>query len=410
MQRRLLVLDDDAQVARTISHIAEDQGFEVRVASGPVPFFAAIDSGWPTHLAIDLVMPGMDGVEVLRSLAQRRCAARIIVTSGMGAKVLESARRGAAERGLCIAGILPKPFKAQSLRDLLALSGPVACPGVATCAEPATRGLTVSASDLDTALQQDQFVLHYQPKVRLDDHRVVGFEALVRWEHPRIGLVSPHQFIGVAEQTGRVAPLTYRIFEMGLAWLATCPAPSLSLAFNLSASSLGDLGLADRLMASCNSNGIEPARVSLELTETSAMTDPAAALDVLTRLRIKGFSLSIDDFGTGYSSMLQLARLPFSEIKIDRSFVQSMLGSDESRKIVDSILNLGRTLGLTTVAEGVETEATRQLLREHGCDVAQGYLFGRPMSGEDALHWLSGRVIAVASSGIAATADVMGGL
>lgn len=389
MKGKLLVLDDDAQVAGTISKIAEDDGFEVRLASGAVPFFAAIDSGWPTHLAIDLVMPGMDGVEVLRSLAQRRCTASIIVTSGMGAKVLESAQRGATERGLCIAGILPKPFKPQRLRDLLAQGCPVACPYVGACAEPAARGLHVSALDLDTALQQDQFVLHYQPKLRLDDGQVVGFEALARWDHPKLGLISPHQFIGVCEQTGRIAPLTYRIFELGLTWLATCPDPSVSLAFNLSAHSLGDLGLADRLMRMCAHAGIAPSRINLELTESGAMTDPASAIDVLTRLRIKAFSLSIDDFGTGYSSMLQLARLPFSEIKVDQSFVQSMLSSDESRKIVESILNLGRTLGLTTVAEGVESHATRLLLRELGCDVAQGYLFAKPMGGADALRWLT---------------------
>jgi EAL domain-containing protein (putative c-di-GMP-specific phosphodiesterase class I) len=381
---RLLVLDDEESVARTIGAIAEASGFETRACTRSSDFFAAVDEGWPTHIALDLVMPAMDGVEVLRALAGRGCRATIIITSGMGTKVLEAAQRSAAERGLVIAGILPKPFKAGALRDLLD-----ECASARIEASSRNQARRISAEDIVAALDEDRIVVHYQPKIRLSNGAAIGFEALVRMHHPIHGLILPDDFIPEAENTGTIVPLTYRIFKLTLGWLAgLATADAHSVAVNLSARHLTELELADRLAAMCSEAGISTQRINLELTETSAMTDPAAAFDILTRLRIKGFKLSIDDFGTGYSSMQQLARLPFSEIKIDKSFVMSMHKSEESLKIVGSIINLGRSLGLTTVAEGVEDEAALNLLRELGCELAQGYYFAKPMEGLQTHDWL----------------------
>lgn len=381
---RLLVLDDEESVARTIATLAEAAGFETRTCTRSEHFFAAVDQGWPTHIALDLVMPSMDGVEVLRALAARACTAAIIITSGMGTKVLEAAQRSAAERGLVIAGILPKPFTAGALSDLL---DGCASARVEAASENTTR--RVSAKDIAAALDEDRIVVHYQPKIRLSSGAAVGFEALVRMRHPHHGLTFPDDFIPKAENTGMIVPLTYRIFKLALGWLASLDAADAhSVAVNLSTRHLIELDLADRLAAMCAEAGIAAERITLELTETSAMTDPAAAFDILTRLRIKGFKLSIDDFGTGYSSMQQLARLPFSEIKIDKSFVMSMHRSEESLKIVGSIINLGHSLGLTTVAEGVENEAALDLLRELGCELVQGYYFARPMEAPQVHDWL----------------------
>jgi len=166
----------------------------------------------------------------------------------------------------------------------------------------------------------------------------------------------------------------------------------LTLSVNISASSLSHLDLFERLDDYCQSMGIAPERIIFELTETCAMEDPVSSLDILTRLRMKGFHLSIDDFGTGFSSMLQLARLPFSEIKIDKSFVMTAAESKESRTVIKTIIDLGHGLGLYTSAEGIESKETLEYLRSIGCDLAQGYAIARPMTGDAVIDWLrSGR-------------------
>jgi EAL domain-containing protein (putative c-di-GMP-specific phosphodiesterase class I)/CheY-like chemotaxis protein len=387
MKKRLLILDDDEAVGKTIEAIARRCGFETRLCMTPDGFFADIDAWLPSHAAIDLVMPTMDGIEVLRSLAGKHCAARIIVTSGMGAKILESAQRLATERGLNFLGILPKPFKADLLRELLnrhagdEVAFPRSALGIAD--------EKISADALAGAIRENQLVLHFQPKVDLPSRATVGFEALVRWNHPERGLIAPDKFIPLAEATGLIGELSEWTFDAGLSWLASLPRKDMTLALNLSPSVLRDLYLADRLSQRCRLLGVDPQRITLELTETNAMSDPGDALDIMTRLRIKGFKLSIDDFGTGYSSMVQLARLPFSELKIDKGFVVSMAESAESKKIVEATIRLGHSLGLTTVAEGVETQEVLMLLDKLGCDLAQGYFFSRPLPGDLAMDFIA---------------------
>ena len=388
---RLLILDDDSAVARTIAAIAQVERFEVRLSSEPEAFFEQVAIWSPTHLAVDLVMPGMDGIEVLRTLAARRCSARIIVTSGMGAKVLESARNAAAERGLHIAGILPKPFKADALRELLR-SMHVGVLSNQDNAAPRKRVL--NEQDLRMALDSFEVLAYFQPKVELSEGAVHGFEALARWQHPVFGLLQPEEFIPLAEKSGMIDALTYRLFAKALSWLSQLPnALDQSIAINLSVQNLEDLRLADRLADECARYQVAPDRVILEITESGAMRNPVDAMDTLTRLRIKGFRVSLDDFGTGFSSMVQLARLPFSEMKIDKSFVGSMTQSPESRKIVESIIQLGNSLGLQTVAEGLEDATTMAMLRDAGCRLAQGFYFARPMEPAAAKRWYAQRVL-----------------
>jgi EAL domain-containing protein (putative c-di-GMP-specific phosphodiesterase class I) len=342
----------------------------------------------PSHIIIDLLMPGLDGVEVLRNLAASDCGANIIMMSGMGSKVLESAQRAGLERGLRITGILPKPFKPAELRTLL----DVRADG-RTHPEPlAVADREVLLDDIGPALRDGQFVLHYQPKVDLASGRPAGVEALVRWQHPESGLLPPDRFLPLIEQSGNMDLLTVRVIEAGLAWFTDVARDSaLQLAINISAGSLTDVNFADLLHERCARFDVDPARIILELTETTAPRQTAELLDILTRVRLKGFQLSIDDFGTGYSSLVQLAQLPFSEIKIDRSFVQGLHSSDEARKIVATTVGLGKQLQLTTVAEGVENEAQAHALADLRCDQAQGYFFARPMDGATAQAWLRER-------------------
>ena len=386
--KRLLILDDERTVAQTVAFAAERHGFLVRLTDSAKDFFEDVARFSPSHIIIDLLMPGMDGVEVLRNLAALGCEANIIMMSGMGAKVLESAQRAGLERGLRISGILPKPFKPAELRALLdADTQPPSRMDAMTEADH-----EVSLGELEVALRTDQFVLHYQPKICLASGKPAGVEALVRWQHPKLGLLSPDRFLPLVEQSGNMDLLTYRVIETGLAWFAEAGrGNALTLAINIAGSSLTDVIFTDVLNEQCALLGIDPARIVLELTETSATQRTADAMDILTRVRLKGFQLSIDDFGTGYSSLVQLAQLPFSEIKVDKSFVAAMFGSDEADKIVAITIALGKALHLTTVAEGVENERQLQALAELECDQAQGFNIARPMDGDAARAWLRER-------------------
>lgn len=399
---RLLVLDDDPMIGATIESIAKSAGFESRVTTRPDEFFEALESWSPSHIALDLIMPDMDGVEVLVELAHRECTARIIITSGVGSRVLDAAARSAAEHGLPIAGVVPKPFSPKDLREMLLRDNdelPETRAGMRGARTGSAQG-EITEAELGQAIEREEFSLVYQPKVHCAGGELAGFEALVRWESPKRGLVSPVMFIPLAESSGLIGELTRQIIVSAIDWFSqgmpreacddqrsTDLVEQLTLSINLSARSLADVEFIDLVRQSCKNAGVDPRRVVFELTETSAMEDPVTSLDLLTRLRMKGFQLSIDDFGTGFSSMLQLVRLPFSEIKVDKSFVMSAARSEESRAVIRSVVELGHSLGLRTTAEGVEDQDTLEYLKEIGCDLAQGYLISRPLDRNDALDW-----------------------
>ncbi len=416
---RILILDDEPLTGQTIRSIAEFAGFQARHTTDPETFFALLRDWDPGHIALDLIMPDMDGVQVMIRLAELQCRARIIVTSGVGTRVLDAAARSAAEHGLRIAGVLAKPFSPPRLRELL-LHAPddadVWAKARTTDPPPAREKGAPDTGDrqqpgitreqLQEALENDELFVVYQPKLHCRTGILTGFEALVRWQSPRLGLVHPDRFIPLAEQCGLIDRLTVRVLEKSLAWLQRLPGEVaadnndqylsqrmkvITLSLNISAASLNNLTLFDRMDALCEDWGIERERVILELTETSAMEDPVASLDILTRLRMRGYQLSIDDFGTGYSSMLQLARLPFSEIKVDKSFVMTAAESEESRTVIRSIIDLGHGLGLQATAEGIEDESTMDYLTSVGCDLAQGFYIARPMPERQLLEWLIAR-------------------
>ncbi|WP_440997576.1 EAL domain-containing response regulator [Arhodomonas sp. SL1] len=388
---RILILDDDPQVGQTVAWMAENLGMQSRATTNPTRFFELLEEWPPSHIVLDLVMPAMDGVEIMRHLAGRHCQARIIISSGVGTRVLDAARRAAAEHALPVAGVLPKPFTTDKLEDLLHRGTELAA------------GETVAASHLppeippawiEQALKTREIEVAYQPKVACGDGSVMGFEVLARWHHPQHGVIPPDRFVPVAEANGLIRSLTERVLESSLIWMAGRDAVEsrvtpLTLAVNLSARCLDDVTFADHLAGQCRDHGIEPERVTLELTETAAMEDTVTALDLLTRLRMKGFHLAIDDFGTGYSSMVQLTRLPFSELKIDKSFTIAATASEEARTIVRSTIDLSRSLGLEAVAEGVEDAATLELLQELRCDMAQGYYIAPPMPPDAIADWLT---------------------
>lgn len=384
---RLLILDDDPSIGATIALMAQSSHVECRYTSLAKDFYAELQSWQPTHIALDLVMPDQDGIEVLHHLAELGCRASIIITSGVEGRVLEAAHRSAKEHGLNIAGTIAKPFSLAALRGLLA-QAPAAIEATGPIDHSPMSSFEVTREMLVAAMDSGQLHMVFQPKVTCRDGRLAGFEGLVRWQHPEHGTIVPDQFIPLVEQSGLSDRLTEIVFETAFGWFAPRRDSDLSLALNVSAASLGHIEIADRLADLCEKHVVDPSSVIIEVTESSAMNDQTAALDLLTRLRLKGFHLSIDDFGVGYSSLVQLARMPFSELKIDRSFVMTASHSTESRNIICAIIGLGKSLGLRTVAEGVEDLGTFGFLKDAGCDLAQGYFIGRPMNGEAVSHWM----------------------
>jgi diguanylate cyclase (GGDEF)-like protein len=244
--------------------------------------------------------------------------------------------------------------------------------------------------ELRRAIDQQQLVLHYQPKVDAHSGAVLGVEALVRWQHPEHGLLPPGEFIPLAERTGLIGPLTKYVLDEALHqchdWRRT--GHELAVAVNVSARSLLDLAFPDQV-AGLLARWEVPARLLLvEITESTIMADPTHALEILGRLNAMGVQVAIDDFGTGYSSMAHLKSLPVHELKVDRSFVSQMTSSTSDAVIVRSTVDLGRNLGLRVVAEGVEDLATWQELDALGCDAIQGYYTSRPVPADDLIHWL----------------------
>jgi EAL domain-containing protein (putative c-di-GMP-specific phosphodiesterase class I)/GGDEF domain-containing protein len=407
---RLLILDDDPLTGQTIRNIAALAGFGVELTANHTDFFAALVDWQPDVIALDLVMPEMDGVEVIAELARRNCICKIIITSGVGGRVLDAAGRSATERGLDIIGVLPKPFTPASLRELLAKCPP---PGsLKKSSRNLDEGFRAALSSKTTpqelvrAIKNHEIHLCYQPKVGCKSGVLSGFEALARWTHPLRGVIPPDEFIPLAEEHQLIDMLTNEILDQALLWFRNMLAiiraekevyksiqdpDGLTLSINISALSLSNMGMFDRLMLMCRDLEIEPQSLIFELTETSAMEDPVSSLELLTRLRLRGFRLSIDDFGTGYSSMLQLVKLPFSELKVDKSFVSTAKESEESRVVIKSIVSLAMSLGLIVTAEGIEDEETLNFLRNIGCTLAQGYHISRPMPGAMVMDWLAAR-------------------
>jgi EAL domain-containing protein (putative c-di-GMP-specific phosphodiesterase class I) len=240
------------------------------------------------------------------------------------------------------------------------------------------------ALELSRALDQQEIVVHYQPKLALGDGRVTGVEALVRWMHPERGMLPPDSFIQNAEKTGLMRRLTVYVLDVALrdrtVWASR--GVELGIAVNVSVSLL-DRDLPAELSRLLERWDCDPGLVTLEITESTVMADPVLATRVLEQLEALGVRLSIDDFGTGYSSLAYLKSLPVGEIKIDKAFVRTMMDEPSDAMIVRSTVDLGHNLGLDVVAEGVEDEATWNALRNFGCDYAQGYWMSRPVPADE---------------------------
>jgi len=260
--------------------------------------------------------------------------------------------------------------------------------------KPAARDQLSLLGELRHAVEHDELRLFFQPKIELKTGRVTGAEVLLRWQHPTRGLLCPADFIPFAEQTGFIRRLTRWTLDHAIAQGALWQraGKALVLAVNISVDDIGDVRLDSRVASLLTRHQLPPALLTLELTESGFIEDPTRALRVLDAIAALGVSLSIDDFGTGYSSLSHLVRLPVHEVKIDRSFVQGLESDPEFAPVVRAAIDMGHGLGLQVVAEGIETDEAAVRLRDFGCDIAQGYLYAKPMPLAAFETWLEGRV------------------
>ncbi len=252
-------------------------------------------------------------------------------------------------------------------------------------------------SDMRLALKHKEFTLFYQPKVDMED-RVVGLEALIRWKHNKLGMISPDKFISVAEKTGMITSISEWVLYTACMkireWQEYFGLSSMSatVAVNISLKELKQESILNTIQETLSATGVDPRYLEIELTESSIMDDPKATIDLLEKIHQLGIRISVDDFGTGYSSLSYLKRLPIDAIKIDMSFVKGIGKDQNDEEIIKVIINLANSLGLQSIAEGVETEEQINFLKEHNCDHMQGYYFSRPLPSEDAKQYLMDRL------------------
>lgn len=338
-------------------------------------------------IILDLEMPGMDGVQVLHELARLNVALPVVLASSRESVLLNVVESMGRNLGLSLLGALQKPILHEQL--LASLGRFSTTPQSLSPSEHKAPEHKLTEQAVFRALHEKEFVAYFQPKVVLADGSLKGVEALVRWQHPEHGLLAPEHFIGLIEGSTYMSELTLQMLDMSLRHCRQWRAAGLSLSFslNLSARSLADSRLADAIIARVSVSGVAPQNVTLEITESAIMTDLGTTLGTLARLRLKGFGLSVDDYGTGFSCMLQLARVPCTELKVDRAFVNGASQSRHLRILLESALDIAGKLNLGVVAEGVETLEDWMLLRELGCGEVQGYFVARPMPGDTLPAW-----------------------
>ncbi len=386
---RVLLLDDDKFMLEFVSHLLRELGVsEVFVAEdGKAGLFVLSTQIEAVDLLIcDIEMPGMDGIEILRHIADQKYSGKIVLFSGVDADLLKAIERLAIVRGLNVIGTLMKPV---TIGALAAILEKLNLPAYKATGFSRIRQV-FDVDDIKHALCADQFTVFSQPKISASSRRVTSVECLARWHHSRYGYISPDNFISIIEQNDLINDFTRNILKKSVRqldlWLQQ--GLDLKISVNVSMENLDRFNLPEIYQEAVQNSNVPIERVILEITEGKLGKDFAQSLDILTRIRLKGFGLSIDDFGTGYASMETLKYMPFTELKIDRIFAHNATQDPATRVILESCIKLGKAFGLNVVVEGIETEEDCELVAELGCDEIQGYFIAQPMGSDEFTQWL----------------------
>ncbi len=390
----IYIVDDEQQQIELISDILDSTGFSAKGFTSGSSFIDQPVSSYDIVL-LDLNMPNMDGIEIMRTLHNKGCNPAFILMSGFDRRVLHSARQFAEAKNIEVAGTHTKPINiAEFIKEFKYVHAKKELSVIKSLYHGTSLkrniNIELSATDIKSAIKNNFFTLHYQPQVEIKTGELRGFEALVRLQHPIHGLIYPNNFIGIAEDNNLISAITHEVFKLAINDIKRFEQLGITqkISINISAKDL-DLEMPERLSNLLGSNNLSNSTIMIELTESTLQASVSDSLDILNRLRMKGFSLSIDDFGTGYSSLVQLYQAPFNELKIDLKFVMRMLKDKEAYAIVKMCILLAKELNLETVAEGVETQEILDELANLGCDIAQGYHIAKPMPFDDCCKWLT---------------------
>lgn len=398
LARGVLVVDDSDMQRASATHCLRNMGvdkiFEAGDGRDALTILYSL-TRQPAVMLLDLELPGMDGIEVLQKLQGASDRPEILLLSSSDGVLISAVATMAEAMGISLLGAYRKPITPGMLAQILSGYGKKhEMHNVQQSVIPAAN--EPDPIKLRKAIVGGDIKPFYQPKLSLQpgtghqQPQLVGWEALARWIDSKGTSYSPNQFIPLAEQEQLIGELTLQLLDQVLADLRSWQLQGLvtSVAINLSAASLNDPELASAIIQRVSAAGIAPRQLSFEITESALVMDLPAALATISRLRLKGFGFSIDDYGTGFSSMQQLSRFPFTELKIDRSFVQGAPRQQHVLQILQSAVDMGRRMGITSVAEGVETLEELELLKALGCRQAQGYLIARPMPAAKVLAWV----------------------
>jgi EAL domain-containing protein (putative c-di-GMP-specific phosphodiesterase class I)/CheY-like chemotaxis protein len=389
IQQQGVMVVDDSSMHRYSAHLCLhtfgiNQVYEAANGKLAIEQLAQLTQ-MPAVILLDLEMPVMDGIEVLQQLAQLPRKPSVVLASSSDEVLISAVATMAEALGISLLGAFRKPVNPVDLADALNHYNT----GSSSLAHFSTP-IATDAEQLKIALDRATIQVYYQPKIDLESMKIAGVEALARWKNQQGDWIPPSVFIPLAEEHGLIGDLTLSVLEQVLQdmngwWEQGQYVP---VAINLSAKSLAEFNLANEIIQRVIRQGIPAHFLTFEITERALVMDLPSALATISRLRLKGFGISIDDYGTGFSSMQQLSRFPFSELKIDRSFILGAPARQDIRNILKSAIEMGQRLGITTVAEGVETEAELHLLKSLGCNQAQGFLLARLMSGRELMGWI----------------------
>jgi EAL domain-containing protein (putative c-di-GMP-specific phosphodiesterase class I) len=395
-----LVIDDDEFVCKVIS--AQFQSLcdaQVTTSFGDADTVRLLNEGGPFDLIVsDLSMPRFDGIQLMRLMAVRQSKAAILFISSSGHKLLSAAKELARNRGLHVLPTLEKPLSREDLRrTLLMLDRSTSEP----CARTHAAKDAPSVAELSSAIKSVEIDVYVQPQVYANTGKLYGVEALARWNSISHGFVPPNVFVKMAEENDLIDELTDLVLKKSLNACSEWNKAGLTTRVSVNApiSSVSNLMFPETVAALINRYRLNANQLTMEITETGIVVDQDRALDVLTRLRLRGIGLAIDDFGCGHSTYQQIRRLPFNELKIDCSFVFNMFSDQDSFSIVKSSLGLAHEMDMHAVAEGVETSEHRDALAQMGCDILQGYFFAKPFPAMDLPAWVA-RGMATKSEGL----------